>query len=417
MNKNVLKNLFISFSFFIITLFSCTSHSKEVNIIGTWGGNELKNFLKVCDALDIKIKFETTRDIDALITTRISANNLPDIAVLPNPAKLHDLIKKRKIKSLDFIDKNNLLKKYSKTWIDLASYGGKLYGIFYKTTNKSIIWYNPKQFKKNNWKVPKTWEELISLTDKIRKEGKTPWSIGADIGWPLSDWIENIFVRTAGPEKYQDWINHKIPWTDPLVKKSFIEWKKIVGNPKNLYGGIDGTLSSSFQNAAYVVFRNNPGAYLYFEGDFISSIVTSELDNIKLGIDINFFPFPPINNQQVNPVIGGADLIVIFKDNSEVKKLIKYLTTEKAHEIWVKNGGFISQNKNVSLDIYPDNISKSLAKMMINTDSFVFDASDMMPPGVGNQGGFWDACKRFIQNPDDLENILNDMEKLANDNY
>ncbi len=414
-----MKKKFRLFKLIIVfsVLFSCAGHEKEVAIIGTWGGNELDNFLKVCESSQVKVKFETTRDLDALITTRIAAGNLPDIAILPNPAKMQDLVKQGRIKRLDFLDKKELAGSYSKIWLDMASYAGGLYGIFYKATNKSVIWYNPQEFKKNGWSVPKTWDELVELTNRIRKEGKTPWSIGADIGWPLTDWIENIVVRSAGPEIYSQWIDHRIPWTDPAIKNAFNEWKKIVGDPANLEGGIDGTLAASFQNAAYEVFLKKPGAYMYFEGDFIEDIVKKELPYIEPGVNMAFFPFPPINKKFGNPVVGGADLIVVFRLTPDVEKLMKFLVTSKAHEIWVKSGGFISQNKNVRFDSYPDSISRSLAEELVNANDFVFDASDMMPSAVGNQGGFWDACKRFVQNPGDLDAILDGMEKLAEKNY
>jgi len=406
--------------FIILILFtiSCSKTDKnEIHIIGTWGGSELNNFLEICNASGVKVKFETTRDLDALITTRIEANNTPDLAILPNPAKLQELAKKGKIKPLDFLNKEELLKSYSETWIDLASYGGKLFGIFYKASNKSVIWYNPVEFKKNGWDIPKTWDEMIKLTDKIRESGKTPWSIGSDIGWPLSDWIENIMIRTTGPEKYQAWIDHEIPWTDPCIKNAFMEWKKIIGNPKNLYGGIDGTLALTFQNAAFYVFQENPKAYMYYEGDFMGGIVANELNHIKFGENMAFFAFPPIKEEYGVPVVGGADVIAIFNTSKNVKKLLQFLTTKEAHEIWAKKGGFISHNKNVSYDIYPDIISKSSARILTEAKIYVFDASDMMPPSVGNQGGFWDACKRFIQNPDDIDKILADMENLAENNY
>jgi alpha-glucoside transport system substrate-binding protein len=386
-----------------------------ISATGTWGGNELATFQKICRAAGVKVNFNTTRDLNAVLATAVKAKTLPDIAILPNPGKLQELAKQGVLKPLTFINKARL-KNYAKTWLDLGSYGGKLYGVYFKVANKSVIWYNPKEFKKNGWKVPKSWEELIALNQKIVAAGKTPWSIGADVGWPLSDWIENIMVRTAGPEVYDQWINHEIPWTDPAVKEAFRVWGQIVGNPRNLAGGIDGTLATTFQNAAIAVFRKNPKAYMYCEGDFMSGIVTAELPDVKVGVDMDFFAFPPINPKYGVPVVGGADVFVAFSTKPAVKKLMKYLVTVKANEIAVK-GGFLSQNKGVSLNIYPNIVSRNSAKILTEADTYVFDASDLMPPAVGNQGGFWDACKQYIQNPAKLNTILAEMEALSRKNY
>lgn len=386
-----------------------------ITVTGTWGGNELETFMKIADAAGVKVSFNTTRDLNAVLAAGVKAKTLPDIAILPNPGKLQELAKQGVLKQLSYLNKADL-KNYAKTWIDLGSYAGKLYGVYFKVANKSVIWYNPKEFKKNGWTVPQTWAELVDLTKKISASGKTPWSIGADIGWPLSDWIENIMIRTAGPEVYDKWINHEIAWTDPAVKKAFQVWGEIVGHPQYLAGGIDGTLATTFQNGALAVFQENPKAYLYFEGDFMGGIVSSQLPDVKLGEDMDFFAFPAIDPQYGVPVVGGADVFVAFSDKPAVKKLMKFLTTVKANEIAVQNG-FLSQHKGVSLDLYPNIVNRNSARILTKAEIYVFDASDLMPPAVGNQGGFWDACKKYIQDPSKLDSILAEMEALAQQNY
>lgn len=386
-----------------------------ITITGTWGGSELDTFMKIADAAGVKVTFNTTRDLNAVLATAVKAKTLPDIAILPNPGKLRELAKQGQLRPLSYLSKNDL-KNYAKTWVSLGSYGGKMFGVYFKVANKSVIWYNPKEFKKNGWAVPKTWHELIALDKKIVAAGKTPWSIGSDIGWPLSDWIENIMIRTAGPDLYQKWLDHEIAWTHPAVKKAFQTWGEIVGDPKNLAGGIDGTLATTFQNAAVAVFQENPKAYMYYEGDFMGGIVTAQLPNVKLGEDMDFFAFPEINPKYGVPVVGGADVFVAFSDKPAVKKLMKFLTSVQANEIAAQNG-FLSQNKGVSFNHYPNIVSKNSARILTQAETYVFDGSDLMPSAVGNQGGFWDACKQYIQDPSRLDSILAGMEELARKNY
>ncbi|HBE76291.1 MAG TPA: ABC transporter substrate-binding protein [Firmicutes bacterium] len=414
--KKIIGSLFVLMLVGVIFLVqSAFGDSSAVSITGTWGGSELATFMKIADAAGVKVTFNTTRDLNAVLATAVKAKTLPDIAILPNPGKLQELAKQGVLMPLNYLSKNEL-RNYAKTWVSLGSYGGKLYGVYFKVANKSVIWYNPKEFKKNGWAVPKTWNELIALDKKIVAAGKTPWSIGSDIGWPLSDWVENIMIRTAGPEVYQKWIDHEIAWTDPAVKKAFQTWGQIVGDPKNLAGGIDGTLATTFQNGAVAVFQENSKAYMYYEGDFMGGIVTSQLPGVKLGEDMDFFAFPSIDPKYGVPVVGGADVFVAFSNKPEVKKLMKYLTTVQANEIAVKNG-FLSQNKGVSLDAYPNVVSKNSASILTKAEVYAFDASDLMPPAVGNQGGYWDACKQYIQDPSKLDSILENMEALAKKNY
>lgn len=418
MKENVIRNrltVVILLLGLLLVSQGVSGRTSVVTVTGTWGGNELDTFMKICRGAGVTVKFNTTRDLNAVLATAIQANNLPDIAILPNPGKLQELAREGVLQPLDYLEEADL-KNYAATWLRLGSYGGQLYGLYFKVANKSVIWYNPKEFKKNGWAVPQTWDQLLALNERIIAAGKTPWSIGADIGWPLSDWIENIMVRTAGPDVYNKWIAHEIPWTDPAVKNAFQVWGKIVAEPRNLSGGIDGTLATPFQNAAVAVFQKDPKAYLHYEGDFIGGIVMSQLPGIKPGEDIDFFAFPAIDPRYGQPVVGGADAVVAFSDKPAVKKLMKYLTTVAANEIAVKNG-FLSQHQGVSTALYPDILSRKSAEILTRAAIYVFDASDLMPSAVGNQGGFWDACKRYLQNPSQLDKILADMEQLAKRNY
>ncbi|QJR23174.1 ABC-type sugar transport system, periplasmic component UgpB [Brevinematales bacterium NS] len=384
----------------------------DVSAIGTWGGSELEVFKAMCTSVGVKVNFETTRDLDALIATRIASKNLPDIAILPNPSMLKRLAAQGVLKPITYVSREELSQTMARTMYDLGSYGGKLYGVFVKIANKSVIWYNPEEFKKNGWSVPKTWKELVDLSAKMAKAGKTPWSIGADIGWPLSDWVENIMIRTAGPELYQQWIDHEISWTHPSVRKAFQTWGDIVGNPKYLLGGIDGTLATTFQNAAYAVFQTPPKAYLYYEGDFMAGIVKAQIPSANM----DFFVFPSIDPKYGAPIVGGGDIIVVFNDTPEVQKLIKGLIDVKAQTVGAE-GGFLVPNRKVPLTAFKDPVLRKSAEIVQQADIFVFDASDLMPPAVGNQGGFWDAAKKYIQNPKNLDKILQEMEALAKKNY
>ena len=51
--------------------------------------------------------------------------------------------------------------------------------------------------------------------------GKVPLCLavesGAATGWPATDWVETVVLRTAGPDFYDQWINHEVPFDDPIV--------------------------------------------------------------------------------------------------------------------------------------------------------------------------------------------------------
>ena len=400
----------------ILTISAVPAHCR-INIIGTWGGVELDNFLKVCEASSVEVSFETTRDLDAIIETRAGGGNLPDAAIIPNPSKVRDLAKRGIIKPLSFLNKEEMINKYSKKWTDMGCFAGKIYCVFYKVTNKSLIWYNPGQFSALGLKAPVNWNELVALSDKISSKGTPAWSIGADIGWPLTDWIENIIAKNYGGEFYQSWVDHDIAWTHADIKNAFRIWGQIVDKDENLYGKRSGSLAETFQKASFAVFKQPPEAMMYCGADFMGGIISEGVSGLKPGINISFFAFPAAAESKTSPIVVGADAIVLFRQGAEAEKLVKFLTSAQAHKIWAGRGGFISHNKDVDLNVYPDELSKKSARMVCESDDIVFDASDMMPPAVGNRGGFWDACKRYLKNPQDLDKILEDMEKLAKQHY
>lgn len=392
-----------------------------VNILGVWGGDEIINFQQAVfpftDETGIGMAFEGTRDLAAILTTRVEAGNPPDLAILPNPGQMYELAKEDNLIDISkFMDTDKLNTNYAKAWLDLASYDGTLYGIFYKVANKSLIWYNPTAFTAGGYDIPTTWVELIALSDKIVSDGKTPWAIGfesgAASGWPATDWIEDIMLRTAGPDVYDKWVSHEIPWTDPAVKTAWETFGEIVGKEDYQYGGTTGTLTTNFGDAPASLFTDPPGAYMHRQASFITGFFP---EGVEVVTDYDFFPFPQIDSAYGTPVLGGADLIVMLNDTPEARELMKYLATPQPQEIWAAAGGFISPHKGVSLDAYPDELTKKMADMVVKAEVFRFDASDLMPAAVG-AGSFWSGTLDYVGG-EDLDTVLGDIEDSAVEAY
>lgn len=392
-----------------------------ITVLGVWGGDELTNFQEAVfpftDETGIGMAFEGTRDLAAVLTTRVAAGNPPDLAILPNPGQMYELAKDGKLVDIStFMNMDALKSDYAQAWLDLGSYEGKLYGIFYKVANKSLVWYNPKAFSAAGYEIPATWDELITLSDKIVSDGKAPWAIGVESGaasgWPATDWIEDIMLRTAGPEVYDKWVNHEITWTDPAVKTAWEKFGEIVGKEEYQYGGTTGTLTTFFGDAPAPLFSDPPEAYMHRQASFITGFFPEGLEAVK---DYDFFPFPAIDPAYGIPVLGGADLIVMFNDTPEARELMKYLATPPPQESWAAKGGFISPNKSVSLDAYPDELTKKMAEMVVQAEVFRFDASDLMPAAVG-AGSFWSGTLDYIGG-EALDTVLEEIEASAIDAY
>lgn len=398
--------------------------STKIDLLNVWTGEESASFEAVVAPFKaqtgITINVETTRDVNQTLTARLLGNNPPDIAILPNPGKMQELAKQGKLVALDsFLNMTQFRNDYSQGWIDLGSYNSKLYALFYKAAGKGTVWYSPKQFTANGYTVPTTWAELITLSNQIAASGKYPWSMGvssaAASGWPAADWIAEIYLKQSGPTMYDKWVNHQIPWTDASIKQAFQTFGAIANGTHYINGGANTVLATGFQEASYLPFNAPPDSYMYYLGDFTAGFISSKFTSAVAGTDYNFFPFPTINTAYAGGVTGGANVVVAMRNTTAVQKLISYMETAKAQEIWVKRGGFTSPNKSVTLDSYPDAVTKASAQMLTNATIFRFGADDLMPSAL--ETAFWKATLTYIQTPDQLDSILSSLESTAASSY
>lgn len=403
---------------------SSVTQSTKIDLLTTWGDGELDSFNAVIAPFKSKegitFTIESTRDVNATLTTRLAGNNPPDIAVLPNPGKMQQLAGEHKLIPLDsFLDMGKVHSDYAKAWTDLGSFNGHLYAIFYKAANKGTIWYNPKTFSSAGYQVPKTWDQLISLSNQIAGAGGYPWSMGLESGsasgWPGADWIAQIYLNQSGPDMYDKWVAHKIPWTDPSIKQAFTMFGQIAGGSHYINGAPQSILATNFQPASYLPFASPPTADMYYLGDFTEGFITGQFKSAQPGTDFNFFPFPTINTQYSGAITGGADLVTALRNTTAVQKLITYLETAAAQEIWVARGGFTSPNKGVDLSKYPDAVAKASAQQLQSASNYRFGADDLMPSAV--EDAFWKAVLNYVQNPGSLDSILSGMESTAAQAY
>ena len=353
--------------------------------------------------------YEGTDAFATLLPIRVESGNAPDIAMFPQPGLMADFAREGKLVSLDsFMDKTKLQEAYSDDWLKLATVNDEIYGIWYRASVKSLVWYSPEAFKEAGYEIPQTWEEMIALSNKIVADGKVPWCLGMEsgdaTGWVGTDWVEDIMLRTAGDQVYDQWVAHEIPFNHPSVKNAFEKFGEIALNDQYVLGGKVGVISTPFGDSPNPLFDQPPGCYLHRQANFIASFFP---ENVELSKDIDIFPLPPINPEQGNPVLVAGDVFGVFNDTPEVRKLMEYLATKQPHEIWANLGGYISPHKQVALEVYPDKITKRQAEILLDADVVRFDGSDMMPGAVGT-GTFWSGMVDYVGGTDAdivLENI------------
>jgi alpha-glucoside transport system substrate-binding protein len=395
-----------------------------VSVLAVWSGSEQDNFMALLqpflDHTGIEVEYTSTRDINAVLTTQIQGGNPPDVAGVPGPGQLREMALEGSVIPLSgVIDMDRMEADYAQGLIELASVDGELYGFFLKGAVKSLIWYSPPAFEAAGYEVPETWQELKDLEQQIIADGAAPWCIGlesgAATGWPGTDWIEDIMLRTAGPDAYDQWWQHEIPWTDEAVRTAWETWGEIVGDPTMVYGGQPFVLSTNFGQAPFPMFDEEPACYLHRQASFITDFISDQFPDLEAGTDYNFFLFPPINEEHGNTLLVAGDLFAMFNDTEQSRALVQYLLSAPAQAIWSEAGGFLATNRQVDPSVYPDQISQQIAEMYSTATDVRFDASDLMPEAVNN--AFWAGIVDFVSNPGNLDSILERMESTAQEAY
>jgi len=386
-----------------------------LNVASDWSGAEQKNFeavlKKFSDDTGATVNYTSYgSDVATALNTKIQGGDPPDVAVIPQPGLLYSLAKAGSLIPLDSETLDAVKANYAKDWVDLGSYQGKTYGVWFKGANKSTVWYNTDVYDAAGATVPKTWDDFMKQLQTIADSGTYGISIGADAGWPLTDWFENVYLRTAGPEKYDKLSNHEIPWTDPSVAEALKVLAQLWGNKQVVQPG---TAQRTFGDSVTAVFGDKPAAGTVYEGDFVAGNIASDTKSV-VGKNALFYPFPSINGSGP-AVVGGGNAAVQLKDNKGAAALMKYLASPEAATIWVKLGGFTSPNKKVNTADYPDEVSKQIAEDVVNAQTFRFDMSDLAPSAFGGTKGTgeWQILIDFFKNPSAVTGTQQKLEAAA----
>jgi alpha-glucoside transport system substrate-binding protein len=391
-----------------------------VRVLGLWSGPEFDSFRTVKSDWEKEtggvVDWEGTQNLPDVLNARLRAGNPPDIAILPNLRLMQQLAEDGKLVPLSSaLDLNRVNQDYPPAWVDLGSHDGKLYGIFYKVANKATVWYSPKAFAAANYRVPATWDDTITLADKMVADGRTPFSIvaasGPASGWALTDWISQIVLNACGPDLYDRWIAAEIPWTDSCIKQSFQMFSKIVQAEGYVHGGTTGVLTTTDAEGADPLYSEPPGAYMYYLASFAQAFIASKYPDLSPGRDYNFFAFPTIDRRYRGAVTIGADIPVLMNDTPAARSFMSYLAGARAQEAWIKLGGFTSVNRSVPPDAYLDPVARAVAEHLARAEVSRFSAGDMMPASV--QKAWWQGMLDLVKDPGQLDSMLKSLTQVA----
>ena len=357
------------------------------------------------------IKYEGSRDFEAQLPVRIKAGNAPDVAYLPQPGLLATLVRENPGKVIKVGDEAlaNIDKYYAAQWKTYGTVDDAVYGVPVGSNAKSFVWYSPGTFAEKGYQVPTTWDELMALTDKIAadtagQQSVKPWCAGIEsggaTGWPATDWVEDMMLRVGTPEQYDQWVNHEIPFNDPVVIEAIDKAGSILKNEQYVNGGLGGVTTiatTPFTDAGFPILDGM--CFMHRQASFYqANWQTADPDaDVSENGDVWAFPLP--GESATPPVLVGGEFALAFRDAPEVAALQAYLTSPEwsnAKADATPNGGWLSANS----ELDPNKLVKPIDKMsyeLITADDAVvrFDGSDLMPSAVG-AGSFWKEMTDWV---------------------
>lgn len=365
------------------------------------------------------IEYEGSREFEAQLPVRLQAGNPPDIAYIPQPGFLASIVADypESVVAAPQAVIDNANEYYTEGWVNYGTVDGTLYATPLGANVKSFVWYSPAAFEENGYEIPTTWDDLIALTDQIKDDypDAKPWCAGIEsgdaTGWPATDWLEDVMLRTAGPEVYDQWVTHEIPFNDPQVLEALETVGSILKNPDYVNGGLGDV--QSIATAPWNESANgipDQTCFLHRAANFYQANWDESLEVAEDG-DVYAF-YLPGQSADDKPLLGGGEFVTAFADRPEVQAFQAYLSSpEWANAKAAATGqGWLSANSGLDPELLQSPIDK-LSFDLLTDDSYTFrfDGSDQMPGAVGADA-FWKQMTAWIGEDQSDQETLDNVE-------
>ncbi len=393
---------------------SGTTVTMFASIISPESDSLQKSWAQFSQCTGIKISYEGSNDFESQLGVRVSGGNAPDLAVIPQPGLLAQMVKTHKVAKPPAQTVTNE-DKWAPIWKQYATVNGTFYAAPMSANMKSLVWYSPKMFKDAGYQVPTTWDQLMALSQQIATAGKTkPWcggiGSGTATGWPASDWVEEVVLGKYGGQVYDDWVSHKIKFSDPQIQDAMTTVQNWMLNPAWVnagFGAVKTIASTTFQDAGKPILKGN--CYMLQQASFYEAQWPT---GTKVGPDGDVFAFylPSAGSTQT-PVEGGGEFVTAFSSRPEVQAVQNYLSSSAWAEARIKVApGWVSANTGVDQSLYTDPIDQLSAKYLTDKNStFRFDASDLMPAAIGS-GEEWKAMTAWFSQGWSVKKVGSDID-------
>jgi alpha-glucoside transport system substrate-binding protein len=399
----------------VLALTASAVTAEQITVFGTWLSPEAEIVEEIFDIFEERtgheVSYVGSDSFEQQIMIDAEAGSSPNIAIFPQPGLAADMASRGFLTPLQDGTADWIRENYAagQSWVDLGTYADadgndELYGMFFRVDLKSLVWYSPENFEDSGYEIPESMEELIALSDQIVADGGTPWCIGlgsgAATGWPATDWVEDMMLRTQPPAIYDQWVTNELPFDAPEVIGAIEAFGTFALNDDYVTGGAGAVASTDFRDSPKGMFSSPPQCYMHRQASFIPAFFP---EGTVVGEDADFFYFPAFAEKDLGkPVLGAGTLFAITNPSDGAQELVEFLRDPAAHEVWMGYGGFLTPHKDVDPAKFQDDTSRALNEVLLNATTFRFDGSDLMPGAVG-AGSFWTGMVDYAGGKDAAE--------------
>ncbi|GIJ67656.1 ABC transporter substrate-binding protein [Virgisporangium ochraceum] len=262
------------------------------------------------------------------------------------------------------------------------------------------VFYRKSLFAERGYQVPRNINELVTLADKMKADGITPFAFADKDGWPAMGTFDILNLRINGYQFHVDLMAGKGSWESAEVKKVFTQWQQLMPLHQT------DALGRTWQEAAQGLHQKKSGMYMF--GTFI-------IDQIPQADreDIDLFNFPEIDSKvgagAIDAPIDGFCMAAKPKNKAGAKKLLKYLASPDA-SLQASNLGepFIASNSKADTAKYTT-LQKKSAELVSQAKNIAqFLDRDTRPDFASTV--IIPAFQEFIRNPNDANSILKNIE-------
>jgi alpha-glucoside transport system substrate-binding protein len=398
---------------------STAGSDDAIDVFGPYRGVEADHFAASLqdfeDATGIEVDYTGSADFVTDLRRRLESGlDAPDIAVVPQPGVVAELVERDLAVELDPATVAAIDEHYGERAEELTRAGAG-YMAPYRISPKSLVWYRPDVFAEHGWTVPTTLGELAQLVEQIAgmdADGTpmAPWcftmAAGSATGWAATDWVEDIVLQTAGSEVYDQWTTGALDWDDAAIRDAMTTFDELVVATGRNAGGLRSILLVDVTEASEPMFDDPAGCALYKQASFAESWFP---DGTDIGDDVDFFVFPSVTDDEPASMLVGADGLVQFSDDDRVDQLMTFLVSPDGGRAWAERGGYLSGRTSVDIDTYYSVTDRRFAELLLDGRELRFDASDLLPPEIGADL-LWTEISAWVAGASSLDQFVSTID-------